>query len=50
MNLIGFVSGSDPPAKKGFDLKSPRFFLKEYSDTNGYKNPEGGYKKKQQGM
>ena len=45
LNLIGFVSGSDPPAKKGYDLKSSRFFLKEYSDTNA-KNvaPAGGYK------
>mmetsp|Transcript_46930 Transcript_46930/g.52507 ORF Transcript_46930/g.52507 Transcript_46930/m.52507 type:complete len:334 (+) Transcript_46930:1-1002(+) len=50
LNLIGFVSGSDPPRQKGFDLKSSRFFLKEYSDTNsknvtpaggGYKNPKG---------
>ena len=50
LNLIGFVSGSDPPRKKGFDLKSRRFFLKEYSDTSkqnvapaagGYVNPKG---------
>jgi len=50
LNLIGFVSGSDPPRQKGFDLKSSRFFLKEYSDTNsknvtpaggGYTNPKG---------
>jgi Ca2+-binding EF-hand superfamily protein len=50
MNLIGFVSGSDPPRRKGFDLKSRRFFLKEYSDTRaqnvapvpgGYVNPKG---------
>lgn len=49
LNLIGFVSGSDPPRQKGFDLKSSRFFLKEYSDTNsknvkaagGYVNPTG---------
>jgi Ca2+-binding EF-hand superfamily protein len=50
MNLIGFVSGSDPPSKKSFELKSRRFFLKEYSDTNaqnvvpasgGYVNPQG---------
>lgn len=49
LNLVGFVSGSDPPRKKGFDLKSRRFFLKEYSDTSaqnvlpagGYVNPRG---------
>jgi Ca2+-binding EF-hand superfamily protein len=49
MNLVGFVSGSDPPRKKGYDLKSRRFFLKEYSDTSaqnvapaggGYSNPK----------
>ena len=51
LNLIGFVSGSDPPRRKGFDLKSRRFFLREYSDTRsggqvkpaggGYVNPKG---------
>lgn len=50
LGLIGFVSGNDPPRKKGYDLKSRRFFLKEYSDTNkqnvapapgGYVNPKG---------
>jgi len=50
LGLVGFVSGSDPPRNKGFDLKSRRFFLKEYSDTNkqnvapapgGYINPRG---------
>jgi hypothetical protein len=50
LNLVGFVSGSDPPSKKGFDLKSRRFFLKEYSDTSaqnvapaagGYVNTKG---------
>lgn len=49
LNLIGFVSGNDPPRKKGYDLKSRRFFLKEYSDTSrqlvasapgGYINPK----------
>lgn len=30
---IGFVSGSDPPKRRPWDLKSRRFFLKEYSDT-----------------
>lgn len=32
LHLIGFVSGSDPPRKKPFDLKGKRFFLREYSD------------------
>ena len=43
LNLVGFVSGSDPPRKKGFDLKSRRFFLRDYSDTNSQKVvPSGG--------
>jgi Ca2+-binding EF-hand superfamily protein len=33
LHLIGFVSGSDPPRKRPYDLKAKRFFLKEYSDT-----------------
>ena len=33
LNLIGFVSGSDPPSRKPFDLKGKRFFLKEFTDT-----------------
>ena len=49
LNLVGFVSGSDPPRQKGYDLKSSRFFLQEYSDTNssnvapagGHVNPKG---------
>ena len=37
MNLLGFVNGHDPPRRKPFDLKSHRFFLREYSciRTNG---------------
>jgi Vacuolar protein sorting-associated protein 62 len=31
--LIGFVSGSDPPVRKPFDLKARRFFLRQFSDT-----------------
>eukprot|EP00339_Tiarina_fusa_P018048 CAMPEP_0117076274 /NCGR_PEP_ID=MMETSP0472-20121206/53769_1 /TAXON_ID=693140 ORGANISM="Tiarina fusus, Strain LIS" /NCGR_SAMPLE_ID=MMETSP0472 /ASSEMBLY_ACC=CAM_ASM_000603 /LENGTH=391 /DNA_ID=CAMNT_0004802109 /DNA_START=253 /DNA_END=1426 /DNA_ORIENTATION=- len=43
LNLVGFVSGSDPPRKKGYDLKSRRFFLKEYSDTSAQNVlPAGG--------
>ncbi len=34
LNLVGFVSGSDPPARRPYDLKSRRFFLKDYSNTN----------------
>jgi Ca2+-binding EF-hand superfamily protein len=51
LNYIGFVSGSDPPARRPFDLRSRRFFLREYSDTSstnvvpvaigGYQNPKG---------
>jgi hypothetical protein len=50
LNYIGFVSGSDPPRRRPFDLKSRRFFLREYSDTKsvnvapvpgGYQNPKG---------
>lgn len=47
---VGFVSGSDPPRKRPWDLKSRRFFLREYSDTSkedkvapapgSYKNPK----------
>jgi hypothetical protein len=45
LNLIGCVSGSDPPRQKGYDLKSRRFFLKEYSDTRqqNVKPVAGGY-------
>jgi hypothetical protein len=44
MNLIGFVSGSDPPRQKGYELKSTRFFLKEYSAINAKDvAPAGGY-------
>ena len=49
MNLVGVVSGTDPPRGDRWDLKSRRFFLKEYSDTrsqnvapaSGYVNPKG---------
>jgi hypothetical protein len=47
---VGFVSGGDPPKKRPWDLKSRRFFLREYSDTSiadkaapapgSYKNPK----------
>jgi hypothetical protein len=44
LNLIGFVSSSDPPRQKGYDLKRSRFFLQEYSDTNSNNvTPAGGY-------
>jgi len=32
--LIGFVTGSDPPRRKPYDLKSRRFFLRQFSDTS----------------
>ena len=45
LNLVGFQSGTDPPRKKPFDLKSRRFFLKEFSDTksNVVATAPGGY-------
>lgn len=45
LNLIGFVSGSDPPRKKSFDLISRRFFMKEFTDveTGGAKPGQAGY-------
>jgi Ca2+-binding EF-hand superfamily protein len=33
LHLVGFVSGSDPPRRRPYDLKSRRFFLKDFSDT-----------------
>lgn len=51
LNYIGFVSGSDPPKRRPWDLKSRRFFLREYSDTTSsnpgaaapgtYQSPKG---------
>lgn len=32
LNLSGFVAGHDPPSRKPWDLKSRRFFLRDYSD------------------
>ncbi len=49
LNYIGFVSGSDPPRRRPYDLKGRRFFLREYSDIKasnvapapgGYQNPK----------
>ena len=49
LNLVGFVTGSDPPRRRPYDLKSRRFFLKDYSNTKsqkvsaapgGYQNPK----------
>merc|ERR1719416_55354 len=40
LNLIGFVSGHDPPKQKPLDLKSQRFFVREFSDVNSsYRAP-----------
>jgi Ca2+-binding EF-hand superfamily protein len=37
---VGFVSGSDPPRRPPYDLKSRRFFLRDYSDIKNSKmNP-----------
>lgn len=46
LQLIGFVSGSDPPQRRPFDLKAKRFFLKEFNDTrsSGVAAAPGGYK------
>lgn len=50
LNLVGFVSGSDPPRKRPYDLLSRRFFVKEYTDITakgvapapgGYQSPQG---------
>jgi len=32
LNLVGFVAGHDPPVCAPLDLKSRRFFLRDYSD------------------
>jgi len=32
LNLAGFVAGHDPPARKPWDLKTRRFFLRDFSD------------------
>jgi hypothetical protein len=49
LNLVGFVSGSDPPVRKPFDMISRRFFLKEYTSiqsdavapaAGGYQSPQ----------
>lgn len=34
LNLVGFVAGHDPPARKPWDMKSRRFYLRDYSDVN----------------
>ena len=50
LNLVGFVSGSDPPVRKPYDMISRRFFLKEYTNIQsdgvvpapgGYQSPQG---------
>jgi hypothetical protein len=49
LNLVGFVSGTDPPVRKPYDIVSRRFFLKEYTNTQpdpaapasgAYQNPQ----------
>jgi len=35
LKLVGFVSGTDPPRRRPFDLKSRRFFMKEYTAGTG---------------
>ena len=49
LNLVGFVSGSDPPRRAPFDLISRRFFMKDYTDIRsdtvaaapgGYQGPK----------
>jgi Ca2+-binding EF-hand superfamily protein len=44
LNLIGFVTGSDPPRKRPFDLVSRRFFMKEYTNirADGISTAPGG--------
>lgn len=45
LNLIGFVSGNDPPRNKPYDLKSRRFFMSEYNDIRKQQvaTAPGGY-------
>jgi Ca2+-binding EF-hand superfamily protein len=45
LNLVGFVTGSDPPRKKPYDLISRRFFMKEYTNiaAEGATPAPGGY-------
>lgn len=38
LNLVGFVAGHDPPRQKVWDLKSQRFFMKEFTDTRASRN------------
>jgi len=38
LNLVGFVAGHDPPRQKVWDLKSQRFFMKEFTDTRTQRN------------
>mmetsp|Transcript_12816 Transcript_12816/g.15019 ORF Transcript_12816/g.15019 Transcript_12816/m.15019 type:complete len:373 (+) Transcript_12816:122-1240(+) len=33
LNLVGFVAGHDPPALHPWDLKSRRFYLRDFSDV-----------------
>lgn len=33
LNLVGFVAGHEPPARRPWDLKSRRFFLREFNDV-----------------
>jgi Ca2+-binding EF-hand superfamily protein len=33
LNLVGFVSGHEPPARRPWDLKSRRFFLRDYNEV-----------------
>jgi len=38
LNLAGFVSGHDPPASHPWDLRSRRFFLRDYTNIRNVNN------------
>jgi len=44
LHLAGFVSGHDPPRQKPKDLRSSRFFLKDYSKVNAKEDAKSAKK------
>jgi hypothetical protein len=42
LNLVGFVAGHDPPREQPWDLRSRRFFLRDF--TNIRNHGDGGYR------
>jgi len=43
MNLVGFVAGHDPPSQQPWDIRSHRFFIREYTNiqNGGSFGPSG---------